>query len=65
MKAIKHGTRAGYQAHLAIRGMPCQACAKAQSDYMREYQKKNYDPAKRRARYLRAKAAGYYSKESV
>lgn len=55
MKEIEHGTRRGYQQHKVLRGMPCESCRQAERDYMREYARKVYDPAKRRARYLASK----------
>lgn len=47
-----HGTYAGYKRHRYLGGIPCQACQDANNAYMREYQRKHYNPAKRRARYV-------------
>jgi len=55
---IEHGTRAGFQQHTARghRGIEiCDDCRAANNAYMATYMRENYDPAKRRARYLRRK----------
>ena len=63
---IDHGTRRGYQQHTARghRGVEiCDECAQANRDYMRVYMAARYDPARRRAVYLKQKAAGYYARQ--
>ena len=50
---IEHGTRRGFQQHKALGSMVCGACDDANRDYMRDYMRANYDPAKRRAAYER------------
>lgn len=57
---IEHGTVKGYRAHQARghRGVQIDdECRDAWNAYCAEWQRKHYDPAKRRARYLRSKIA--------
>ena len=51
-----HGTRAGFQMHAASGIAVCRPCRAAQNTYMADYMRAHYDPAVRRARYLRSKA---------
>ena len=51
-----HGTRAGFQMHGASGIAVCRPCREAQNAYMADYMRTHYDPAARRARYLRSKA---------
>lgn len=58
------GTRAGYQRHKDRGGKPCEACVEANNAYMRRYLAERYTPDKRRAKYERDKARGYYERAS-
>lgn len=51
----RHGTYAGYQAHLSQGFAACGACLKAANSYMREYRAKGGEPVERQQRRRQAR----------